>query len=63
MEHFLNQNPLTVTHPSQIVVIGDRMLTDVMLGSFMGSWTIWLAHGVIRKNDAVDSPFQDITPS
>jgi phosphatidylglycerophosphatase GEP4 len=53
MNHFLNQTPPRVTHPNQIVVIGDRMLTDVMLGSFMGSWTIWLQKGVIPVNDSV----------
>ena len=60
MRHFLDQSPQTVTHPSQIVVIGDRMLTDVMLGNFMGSWTVWLTRGVIRTNDAVRFPIPDI---
>jgi len=32
------------------------MLTDVMLGSFIGGWTIWLQHGVVRKHDPVISP-------
>jgi phosphatidylglycerophosphatase GEP4 len=53
MNHFLHQNSPNVTHPSQIAVIGDRMLTDVMLGSLMGSWTIWLRQGVIPVNDSV----------
>jgi len=62
MKYFLNlENPPTVTHPSQIVVIGDRMLTDVMLGTFMGSWTIWLSRGTIKKTNAVNSPRYPLT--
>src|SRR5271170_4034329 len=57
VDYFLNQTPPRITNPDQIVVIGDRLLTDVILGSFIGGWTIWLQHGVIRKNDAVSFPF------
>jgi len=57
LDYFVQQSPPKVTHPNQIVVIGDRLLTDIMLGSFMQSWTIWFQKGVIPTNDAVKLPY------
>jgi len=36
------------------------MLTDVMLGSFMGSWTIWIEKGVIPAKNSVTIPSSTI---
>ncbi|CAK7891711.1 phosphatidylglycerophosphatase Gep4p, mitochondrial [[Candida] anglica] len=31
---------------SEIVVIGDRLFTDILMANMMGSWGIWLSDGV-----------------
>jgi phosphatidylglycerophosphatase GEP4 len=46
MAHFQKHAEVGVTHPSQIVVIGDRLMTDMMLANFMGSRGIWVRNGV-----------------
>ncbi|KAG4301760.1 hypothetical protein PCANB_001986 [Pneumocystis canis] len=37
-----------VTSPSQIVVIGDRLFTDILMGNKIGAWTIWIQNGIIK---------------
>lgn len=37
---------LGITDPSQIVVIGDRLFTDMLMANMMGSWGIWISEGV-----------------
>ncbi|KAI9750285.1 MAG: hypothetical protein M1815_001892 [Lichina confinis] len=39
-----------VTHASQIVVVGDRLFTDVMMANMMGSWSIWVKNGVVQEH-------------
>ncbi|KAI1824169.1 HAD-superfamily phosphatase [Xylaria intraflava] len=46
MAHFRKHPDTGVTHPSEIVVIGDRLMTDMMLANMMGSWGIWIKDGV-----------------
>jgi phosphatidylglycerophosphatase GEP4 len=46
MEYFQNHKDSGVTSPSQIVVVGDRLLTDMMLANMMGSHGIWIKDGV-----------------
>ncbi|KAI1747366.1 HAD-superfamily phosphatase [Xylaria castorea] len=46
MAHFKKHPETGVTHPSEIVVIGDRLMTDMMLANMMGSWSIWIKDGV-----------------
>ncbi|KAI0150153.1 HAD-superfamily phosphatase [Xylariaceae sp. FL1272] len=46
MAHFREHPETGVTHPSEIVVIGDRLMTDMMLANMMGSWGIWIKDGV-----------------
>jgi phosphatidylglycerophosphatase GEP4 len=46
MAHFKKHPETGVTHPSEIVVIGDRLMTDMMLANKMGSWGIWIKDGV-----------------
>lgn len=38
-----------VTRPREIMVIGDRMSTDILMGSFMGAFTI-LLRGYVRED-------------
>ncbi|KAK9416037.1 putative Phosphatidylglycerophosphatase GEP4 [Seiridium unicorne] len=46
MAHFRKYPEVGVTHPSQVVVIGDRLMTDMMLANMMGSRGIWIKDGV-----------------
>ncbi|KAI0471828.1 HAD-superfamily phosphatase [Xylariaceae sp. FL0804] len=50
MAHFRRHPETGVTHPSQIVVVGDRLMTDMMLANSMGSWGIWIKDGVKPLN-------------
>ena len=38
---------------SQIAVVGDRLFTDVMMASMMGSWSIWIKDGIVVNNSVV----------
>lgn len=35
---------------TEIVVIGDRLFTDMLMANMMGSWGIWLSEGVELSN-------------
>lgn len=47
MEYFKKHPETGVTHPSQIAVVGDRLMTDMMLANMMGGWGFWVKDGVI----------------
>lgn len=32
--------------PNEIIVVGDRLFTDVLMANMMGSWGLWLSEGV-----------------
>ncbi|OTB00203.1 hypothetical protein M426DRAFT_324445 [Hypoxylon sp. CI-4A] len=40
-----------VSHPSQIAIVGDRLMTDMMLANMMGSWGLWIKDGVKPLNE------------
>lgn len=46
MAYFKAHPEVGVTHPSQIAVVGDRLMTDMMLANMMGSWGLWIKDGV-----------------
>lgn len=46
MAYFRKYPEAGVTHPSQVVVIGDRLMTDMMLANMMGGRGIWMRDGV-----------------
>ncbi|KAI1390809.1 HAD-superfamily phosphatase [Hypoxylon trugodes] len=46
MAHFRSHPEVGVTHPSQVAIIGDRLMTDMMLANAMGSWGLWIKDGV-----------------
>ncbi|KAI0599133.1 mitochondrial PGP phosphatase [Biscogniauxia sp. FL1348] len=50
MAHFRKHPEIGVTHPSQVAIIGDRLMTDMMLANMMGSWGLWIKDGVIPLN-------------
>ncbi|KAI1084246.1 HAD-superfamily phosphatase [Whalleya microplaca] len=51
LAHFKAHPEAGVTHPSQIAIIGDRLMTDMMLANMMGSWGLWVKNGVKPLND------------
>ena len=42
-----------LTRPDQIVVVGDRIFTDVMMANMMGAWSIWIKDGVVKTKGVV----------
>ncbi|KAI0852286.1 HAD-superfamily phosphatase [Daldinia vernicosa] len=46
LAHFKAHPEVGVTHPSQIAIVGDRLMTDIMLANKMGSWGLWIKDGV-----------------
>ncbi|XXH00140.1 hypothetical protein Hte_006482 [Hypoxylon texense] len=46
MAYFKSHPEVGVTHPSQVAVVGDRLMTDMMLANMMGSWGLWVKDGV-----------------
>ncbi|PHH60915.1 hypothetical protein CDD81_1026 [Ophiocordyceps australis] len=49
---YFKQHPETgVTEASHIAVVGDRLMTDVLLANMMGSWALWIKHGVVAPRD------------
>ncbi|KAL8930636.1 MAG: hypothetical protein Q9208_000507 [Pyrenodesmia sp. 3 TL-2023] len=51
LAHFLNAPSSHVTSANQIAVVGDRLFTDVMLASLMGSWAVWVRDGVVKSRN------------
>ncbi|KAK8062345.1 HAD superfamily phosphatase [Apiospora hydei] len=46
MAYFQKHPETGVTHPSQVAIVGDRLMTDMMLANMMGSWGMWVKDGV-----------------
>lgn len=45
-QYFANQN----IKPSEIVIVGDRLFTDMVMANMMGSWGCWISEGVQLSN-------------
>ncbi|KAI9796860.1 MAG: hypothetical protein M1825_006497 [Sarcosagium campestre] len=45
-EYFAQHPELRDIRPANIAVIGDRLLTDVVMANMMGAWAIWVRDGV-----------------
>lgn len=41
-----------VQSPLEIAVVGDRLGTDVLMASMMGSWSVWCKEGVFEPGEA-----------
>ena len=60
MEYFKKHPETGVTDPAQIAVVGDRLLTDMMLANMLGGWGFWIRDGVIPlKQKSVVSNLQN----
>lgn len=53
LDYLFNAPDSNVTSPSQIAVVGDRILTDVLMANLMGSWSIYVKNGVVTEKDLV----------
>ncbi|KAK9369646.1 mitochondrial PGP phosphatase-domain-containing protein [Lipomyces kononenkoae] len=47
MQFFLQSPSADVQKPSQVAVIGDRILTDIAMANRMGAWGVWIEKGVV----------------
>ena len=57
---FFRSHPETgVTRPSQIAVVGDRLLTDIMLANLMGAMGVWVQEGVEVQRGFVSQVLQE----
>jgi Mitochondrial PGP phosphatase len=47
MEYFRKYPETGVTSPDQIAIVGDRLMTDVIMANMMGSYAVWVKDGVV----------------
>ncbi|KAF4584502.1 HAD-superfamily phosphatase [Ophiocordyceps camponoti-floridani] len=47
MAYFRSHPETGVTDASQVAIVGDRLMTDVMMANMMGSWAFWIRDGVV----------------
>lgn len=52
-KYFREAQDVEITRPDQIAVVGDRLLTDVMMANLMGSRGVWVKDGVTEKKTIV----------
>lgn len=36
--------------PHEIIIVGDRLFTDILMANMMGSWGLWLLDGVKQSH-------------
>lgn len=48
-KYFRDAKDVEITSPDQIAVVGDRLLTDVMMANLMGARAVWTRDGVTDK--------------
>ena len=53
LKHLQKIAKIRVKRPGQVVVVGDRLLTDVVMANKMGSWSIWIKDGVVENSGFV----------
>ena len=53
MDYFNKAPECKITAPAEIAVIGDRILTDVMMANQMGSHAFWIKDGIPGENSVV----------
>lgn len=46
LSFYRDQKDVDITSPSQIAVVGDRLLTDAMMANMIGSHTVWVKDGI-----------------
>ncbi|KAI6245763.1 Phosphatidylglycerophosphatase GEP4, mitochondrial [Erysiphe necator] len=52
LNYFRFQRPeLGVTRADQIAVVGDRLMTDVLMANLIGSYAIWVQEGLVAREE------------
>ncbi|ODV61962.1 phosphatidylglycerophosphatase [Ascoidea rubescens DSM 1968] len=51
IDHFKKRG--IVNGPEEILIVGDRLFTDVLMANLMGSWSIWIKNGVVRSESII----------
>lgn len=46
---------LGINNANEIAVIGDRLLTDIVMANTMGSWGVWISEGVVLSRSILPS--------
>lgn len=59
LEYFRNAPDVSVTSPSQVAIVGDRLFTDVMMANMIGSWGVWVKDGVVQEKTFVSVDFHN----
>lgn len=54
-DYFRRAPDVSITSPSQIAVVGDRLFTDVMMANLMGARGVWIKDGVVRDSSIVSA--------
>ncbi|KOS19578.1 Phosphatidylglycerophosphatase GEP4 [Escovopsis weberi] len=47
MAYFREHPETGVTDPAHVAIVGDRLMTDMMLANMMGAWGFWIKDGVV----------------
>ncbi|KAF2103885.1 HAD-superfamily phosphatase [Rhizodiscina lignyota] len=50
LDYFQKAPDVSITSPSQIAVVGDRLFTDVMMANLMGARGVWVRDGVVKDS-------------
>jgi ribonucleotide monophosphatase NagD (HAD superfamily) len=53
MSYFSSRPELGVTHPCQVAIVGDRLLTDIYLANTGGFYGLWVRDGVVQETGLV----------
>lgn len=53
VKYFCSKPGLQDIRPSEIAIIGDRLLTDIMMANMMGAWSVWIKDGVVVQSKIV----------
>lgn len=49
LNYLRSQKETQTIQPEEIAVVGDRLMTDILLANMMGSYGVWLKDGVIAR--------------
>jgi len=55
MKFLKSQKDVDITSPSQVAIVGDRLLTDIMMANMMGSYGVWVKDGIPGQKGFVRS--------
>jgi len=53
LEFLRSRYPEEVRGPENVAIVGDRLMTDVLMGNLMGAWTVWVRDGVVEDTGLV----------